>query len=68
MAATLNWLDNTKSVLYCKYTGAHDWDELYQAASLAGAMMNSTRNTVHIVIDAQQSAGLPRTVGDYPES
>jgi hypothetical protein len=61
MAASLNWLDNTKSVIYCQYTGAHDWDELYQVASLADAMMKSVRHTVHLVIDAQQSAGLPRS-------
>jgi hypothetical protein len=61
MSATIDWLDNTKSVIYCQYTGAHEWGELYQAASVAGAMMNSARHTVHIVIDAQQSAGLPRS-------
>jgi len=61
MPVTLDWLDNTKSVIHCQYTGARDWEELYHAASLAGSMMNGARHTVHILIDAQHSAGLPRS-------
>jgi hypothetical protein len=61
MPVAINWLDNTKSVIYCQYTGAHDWNDLYEPASLAGAMINGARHTVHILIDAQQSAGLPRS-------
>jgi len=61
MSVSIDWLDNTRSVIYCQYSGAHDWNELYQAASLAGAMINGARHTVHVLIDAQQSAGLPRS-------
>jgi hypothetical protein len=61
MPAAIDWLDNTKSVIYCNYTGSQDWGELYQVASLAEAMMNGVRHTVHILIDAQHSAGLPRS-------
>lgn len=61
MPTSIDWLDNSKSVIYCQYGGAQDWGELYQAASHVYGMMTSVRHTVHILIDAQHSAGLPRS-------
>jgi uncharacterized protein YjbI with pentapeptide repeats len=61
MPVSIDWLDHTRSVIYCAYTGAQEWSELYQAASIVATMMQGARHTVHILIDAQHSAGLPRS-------
>ena len=61
MPTSIDWLDNTKSVIHCRYGGAQDWSDLYQAASLVAGMMSGVRHTVHILIDAQQSVALPRS-------
>lgn len=61
MPITLGWLDNSRTVIHCTYEGAYNWGEFQQAAADGLSMIQSVRHTVHILVNALTSNGLPRS-------
>lgn len=59
MPVTVGWLDNSRTVIQFCYEGTYSWGEFHQAASNGLSMIQSVRHTVHIVVDALASKGMP---------